>query len=673
MSRPIATRSLAALMLAAAAALCAAPVIAQEQPTTDDVGTIYFGQRRELDVPKFWLAPPSAILDLEAIHTRTKTSSSGGTQKTTETLFQEELTLFTHGHIVHPNLVDLRLSVTGGLSQSQNDSGGQSGNTNGVIYGWNVDALFLRNEPSNYNVYSQRTQSTIDVPFGPTYSSTTTRTGAQYNHRSIDGYVHLEAVMEQIEQGGLGFADEDYAEDRYAFVGDGQKFLSDTQTLTWGFGLEEVTYGGTGSSSDEQSLHGSLGHSVDFGDDNRSSLSSGITYTQTTGGIDHHELNLAERLHLYHTPELETNYYYRFQQLTYGNGTANTHEAYMDARHKLYKSLETVGRLGAERREGENNTTDTYTADLYLNYRKKVPHGVLLADARSGYRVQQFDGSGSTLVPDQPVSFVDLDPIEVPQLGAVPESVLIRDAITGRTYISGIDYTVRDTPTGFEIDRVLGGNIIPGDPLLLSYTLDPLGTDQITTSSYGLGTRYQILDGPLAGFTPFARFYGQDQEISGGTAPQNNVRDYAAGLEYQTGDLQLRAEREWYNSTLYPFDAWRYEARYRHRLSSETSFTGNAVYTDTQYSDPDQSSQSLSLNGNVTRRISTRLYVSLYLSYARVESDPGGLTEGFEQGLEASWVHRKTKVYMRLRNSTLDSETSQQDFQYLQVGIRRYF
>jgi hypothetical protein len=277
------------------------------------------------------------------------------------------------------------------------------------------------------------------------------------------------------------------------------------------------------------------------------------------------------------------------------------------------------------------------------------------------------------LISDQPISFVGIDPLTVSQPNAVPSTVLIRDAVSGRTYTEGLDYTVSQTPAGLQIDRVLGGNIAAGQPLLLTYDYDTPDANQIATTSYGADTRYEFTKGPLAGFAPYGRFYGQDQDVSGGTAVPTTVRDYALGVDYQYEGLTLRAEREWYNSNVFPYDAWRYEARLNQAISSYTTASANATYTDTQYHDPDQSAKSFSLSGSLSQRLTTELTMSVYAAYVHVLSDPGGRTQGLEEGLEVDWYHRDTNVYMLLRNSTLNSDVAEQQFQFFQIGLKRTF
>ncbi len=673
------SRASSHLIAVAALALAVAPLCGQTTSSADP-DTMIYGEQQQHEEPTLWLAPVKGNIDLMGTYSHTRTSSSGGTDSDTkERHFEESLTLYTNGYIVHPNLVDLRLSITGGLDQDHFDSDQGSNSSNGTVYGWDISATFLRNQPMPLTLYTRREEGTFDVPFGATQRTTTTTYGAILEYHASSGNSRVEAYHEEDTQTDSSTNGLDLTQNRDVVTGSGDARLTENQTLTWNFNLQDATYDSStngvkgNSSTNTQSGSASLSHNVNFGDNNRQSLTSALSYAETTGTPDSSDLRWNEHLHLYHTPTFETNYDYLYETLTYGNNSVDRQVASMDARHQLYKSLTTVGTLRWEDDKGSNQETQIYAANLLTNYQKLLANGTFYADLQLGYQQQDLSGSGDVPVVNQPVAFIGVNPIAISQPNAIPSSVLLRDATTGRIYVEGTDYTVNSTPVGMEIDRVLGGNILAGQPLLLNYDYAPQDASEIDTNTYGIGSRYQITKGPLAGFAPYARFFAQDQTIKGGTAEPNNVRDYTLGLLYQRGDLTLRGERQWYDSTAYPFDAWRYEARLNHSISSETSVAATAIYTDTQYHDPDERTRDYSLNASLTQRVSTRLNISVFAAYAHVDTDTGGQTVGIEEGLQADWNYRDTQIYVRLRNSTLNSDTSNQEFQFAQVGLKRSF
>lgn len=673
-SLSVVRRAVPVLVAAASLAVAALPLHAQTAPVAADEDTLYFGQRKEAGEPKFWLAPVHGDLTLLGTYTRSHVSSSDGSDSTVkETHFEEALTLYTNGYIVHPNLVDLYLSVTGGLDQDRLDEDGQSSSANGIVYGWDVSATFLRNEAAPVTVYSRRSESMLDVPFGPTLQTTTTQTGAMMIYRTVNSYAQLEAYHEEDTQSSMSLGNPGYTQKRDEITGNGNSKLSENQELNWNLDLENNTYETGGTTTDEQDVTLGLSHTVTFGDGNRSNLNSSLSYQKQSGEITSEVLRLDERMHLWHTPNFETNYEYAYEQELNGAENGTRQYAEVDARHQLYRSLTTTGRLTWQDLTSDEVDIQTYTENLTLNYQKQVPYGTLFADLSLTHEQQDQSGSGTISVVNQSETFAGLDPITVAAPNAVPSSVVLRDAVTGRVYQEGVDYTVSSNPLGLQIDRTLGGNILAGQPLFLNYEYEPLDATTITSNILALDSRYEIHKGPLAGLTPYARFLGQNQTISGGTATPNDVRDYILGVTYHVHDLTLMGQREWYDSTLFPFEAWRAEARLSHNLSDSTSIASTTTFADFQYHDPEEHTRSYAVNLSLTQRFSTRLTATVYVAYANADSDNGGQTTGVEEGLQANWNYRDTKVYIRVRNSTLNSDVNDREFQFVQIGLTRHF
>lgn len=671
----------AAMILAlAVAAWAARPAFGQTMATTATTGessadsdTLYFGQRAQTQQPKLYFGPIHGDLTLEYIYDHTHTSSSVTDSHESESMFQETLSLYTNGYIIHPNIVDLNLGVTGGLNQQHFETDDQSGNSNGTVYGWDVSATFFRNQPGNLTLYSRRNQTTQDIPFGPTQEITTTETGARLSYATAETNAQFNAYHQEDDQSALTLNGPDFKQTRDVVNGYGSWRPASNQTLNWSFGLErnEFDSGGTTTSQDTQTA--SLSHTLMFGEGNRHTLTSSLGYTNMSGSLEQEDLRWLENLHLWHTRNLESNYTYSYDQQTFGSDTTTQQFASADLRHQLYNSLYSTARVSWQDVSSDSNSFQIYTATLNESYQKQVPYGILHADLSLGWEKQIIDGTGPVEVTNQPTAFVGIDPITVSQPNAVPSSVILRDATTGRVYQQGTDYTVGSNPLGLTIDRTLGGNILPGQPLLMNYAYDPLNVDEITTNSLGLGTRYEITKGPLAGLTPYARFFGQNQQVSGGTADSNDVREYVLGVNYDIQELSLMVEREWYDSTLYPFDLWRAQARWNHNVTDNTQFAATASYTKTDYHDPGSHTDAYSLNAVLSHRLTLHLTGNVYATYTEANSDPGGKTTGMEEGIQIDWNYRDTHVYARIRNSTLNSDTSDRDFQFVQIGLTRKF
>src|SRR5205807_438695 len=130
---------------------------------------------------------------------------------------------------------------------------------------------------------------------------------------------------------------------------------------------------------------------------------------------------------------------------------------------------------------------------------------------------------------------------------------------------------------------------------------------------------------------------------------------------------------EWHDSTLLPFEAGRYSARYEDQLTSKlyTSLTG--AYTQALYTDLNNHVNTLTATAQAEARLTQSFTLLGRVTYLDDQDDLLGNTRGLEEMLEARWKHRQTEVFGRIRNANLESSGTNENFTTLEVGLRRNF
>ena len=650
---------------------------AQGQQVVREEGAIVFGEQKKL--PLLSLERPTGSVDFLGTYSADETVPKVGLKSdTTTTLLQETLTLNTVGHIVHPNLVDLHLGGTFGLAQEWFDSNqSPSSQSNDTIYAWDVNAAILRESDTPLTLYTHRAQSFVDRSFGPTIQDTQTTYGAALAIRSKAIPTDFRIERNEETQSGLGGSD-DFTLRQDIFQWHSEAHPTENQALAWDYTYnqsEQTSANGTASSSDGQSAF--LGHSILFGPAHRHSLDSTLTWTDTTGVLSLERTTWTERLRLRHTETFETDYDYRLEQQDTEGVSQTLQRATAGFRHRLYNSLVTTGRAGWQNVElSDNSTSEDWFASLNFNYQKRVPYGKLIADMGASYDQQSNSlRSGPLPVVNQSLSLIDFQPFTLAQQNVVPASVVIRDATSGRIFTPGIDYFVTPLPGGLQLTRTPGGAIVDGQPLLLNYNLGAAPPSELTTTGFGLGLRYQIQQGLLQGLGPYVRYHQVDQTIrgGGGTLIPANSRDYIIGVDYHLAELFLRAEHETFDAELFPFDANRFEARWDHRVSSDTTFALGATYTLLNYPDQNNQTDTLLVSGSFTRQLARDWSLTGTVSWINVEDQRSGRTQGLEESLELRWRFRQFEAYARVRNSQLNSSTEDRSFEFFQIGLKREF
>jgi hypothetical protein len=670
--------SAARARIAAAASIAAMLMLAgrtRAQVAPAEEGPIVVGRQEKL--PPFSLAMPHGSLDFLGFYSQDHEKSSiAGSTDSDETTFEEALTLETTGHIIHPNLVDLHLKGTFGLTQDEFHSTDFDDKSNSTIYLWDAQANLFREQKISSMLYTSRTDQLVDRAFGPSLRDIYTVYGDLIQIRSQSMPTTFRLYRDEQEQQDLS-GNQDYAYNENVFEWHTDAQPTEHQFLTWDYRALMSEQDSNGEIDNSTGQSASLGHSISFGPQYRYSLGSTVSYSSSSGDFGSDRFHWDELLHVNHTKNFETEYEYLMDKQDI-QGTEQTYQrATADFEHRLYESLVSHGKLGYVQLDysGGAATKDVF-AQSDFTYTKRVPLGRLLGTMNLGYDVRSTDSIGDAIpVVDQPVTFNSFQPILVPGTTVIPGSVVIRNSTTNVPYTPGLDYTVTERPDGVRIDPVVGGAIPQGEPVLLNYVLGPQPESTLDTFQFSIGMRYDITRGLMRGFSPYARFGLVEQDVSGGDGLiiADSIRDYVVGADYHIGDITLTGEYEDYQSKIIPFTAVRLAARYDHNFSTDTQVTLNTSYTLLDYTKQGERTENYLASLSFAHRLTRELFIAGSANWIMVEDSLGGSTQGTQELLELRWRRRQLEFYARVRNSNLRGDETSSDFQFVQVGLSRKF
>lgn len=640
-------------------------------------GPVFGAIRR---VPPFSLEPVHGYLEGTWRQTNSSASAANGQDTSTrDTLYRETLSLNTHGHIVHPNLISFDLGGSIGFQQDSFQSGGATDETHGTLYSWDVTAHIVQNSNSPLTLYTNQSISMVDRSFGPTLNDTQTNYGAELTLQSVDVPTTLRLSHNEDVQTSLNGV-EDYSLSEDAFDWNSVWRPTFNQTFTWNYHYrtsEQSVQSATPTSQQDQNA--TLIHTISFGRDYQSSLDSSLDYSQQSGQFDSESIRWDEFLRLWHTRSFQTDYSYSLSQQSFDTVDQTTQRATAGFHHQLFDSLSTNGRVGVNQldlsAQGDNSTSTEKFANLNFTYRKRVPYGRFYGGLGFGYSIQENDAqSVAAPVRNQPAVISDFTPTIIRQNGFIPGSLIVTDS-SGRIFVEDLDYRVTTLPDAFQIQGVPGGAIADGQTVLLNYDLSPQAAATSTTDSFSLHGRYQIERGMLSGVGFYARYYMQDQSIesSSATIRPNSVNDLIYGVDYRVRDLLLSAEHEIYDSTVSPFETTRLKAHLTRRLSYQTTLSAVAEYQMTEYPDSGDQTDYLLVSGNVEYYFTRELSLSASAAWVDQRSELSGPSRGTQEALELRWRHRQVSAFARVRNVDLTTEDQDTSFQFFQVGLRRDF
>lgn len=593
--------------------------------------------------------------------------------------YEETLTLNSQGHIYHPNLVELNLSGTVGLTQEDTNDDGHNTFQNAFIDEYDLNATFLRKEVAPLTIYARRAQNQVNLDFGPTQDYVLSTYGAIWDIRSPTIPTRFEVFHSDQTQSGItpGFGDLEIVQDSLLWHSEARP--KPGHTLTWDYTLSNVSEN-TANLPDNNYLlnNANLNYSIDFGLKQRSNFTSTITYYNQTGDAPIEQFTLNEFMRLYSSESFETRYQYIYAYQDFSGVTQDLNRGVIGFTHWLYDSLTTSGNLGVETIDrSDNSNSDDYFADITLDYQKIVPLGMLSSFIGYAWNQQtNSDQVSPTAVVDQRKTFVGAEPIIIAGVGIDPETIRVTDTTGAIVYRKGVDYTVDPVSNAVLINRVPGGRIPANSSVLLDYLLVPQSDNTVTTNTFFIGARYDVTEGIFKGLSVYGRYTNQDQQVdsdqAGGFTP-NSFTDITYGAQYQFRGFTLGAEIQTHDSTISPFDANRYFVTYAQRFSRGTTININATYTELVYTDNDNHIDVLLATASVQQQLTRELYLSATILWQDQQDDLNGTTRGLEEQLEINWTHRQTTIYGLVRNSNLDTDTQENSFQLFEVGVRREF
>jgi len=674
-------RRCAGVLAVMAAAVAAAGSAADAQPPapSDEGGPIIVGQREE-QFESFVIERINVVLEMLARY-RTDERRTLGQRRTrdVEEIFRPSVELSADAYIVHPDFIDLALTGRLLLDNESLDSEslGLREETTTLDTAYDFRALILGRSSLPVTAYSRRTQTNIDRLFGPSLDSITTEHGGivQFvNDRAPTTIQYFHRDQKQIDAGGrLDFG---VVQDTFDLRSNIR--LAEQQTLSLDYTMDAIRQSGAGRRSLDFTRHDATAiHSYSLGDDRRSELRSRARWFEQIGDASFRRMTLDESLRLQHTDRFQTRYDVFYESQEREDSSQDSLRGNFNLRHRLFESLVTTANIGASSLNSDGFTSNEYFGDVALDYVKRVPYGVFSATTTVSRNIRDDGSRGDTLrILDEARTFNDPAPIILARQNILPGSIVITDLSGLIFYDEGLDYTLDLFADRVEIRRVIAGNIADGQTVLIDYSIGPEPANSVTTTGLGGSARYDFNEGLLRGLGLYVRYFQRDASIDSPDPTLfilDETRDLILGADYNIGRLTLNAEYETFESTISPFDATRFEARYVHAIARGSSVNVTGTYQMIDFpSIPNHIDLAL-VTASWNQQLNDQWRLNAQLIWRDEQDDRDGHSTGFEQRLNLNWRHRQTEVYLSGRNSMFDSRTEERLRQSLEVGLRRTF
>ena len=671
--------SVAKIMVCSSLFAGAGSIANAQQAQPDDGEPIIVGEKEAWD--PFELHSIKAAIDTEGRWRSFRRSTRGQPDQTdTEQYLQGRFELSGQAFVGHKNLLDINGRVGFGVEERDINSNivGASQYDTDLLLLYDVSGLILAEGPTPLTLYSRRDQLRLEREFSGTIDSLNTEYGAMLRIKSASFPTFIQIFRREIDQNDqLGLVDYRVKQDSISVRT--TPVLGENQELSIEYILDLVDerqsryYENSYTRHDAQVIH-----TINFGKEKEHNLQSIGRFYDESGASALRRYRLDEILRLQHSERFDTRYDFTIEDAVRGDQWQRYLRGAGQARYTLFDSLIVIGSLGADRLDISGDfSSSQYYGDLDLQYVKRVPLGRLDAVLGGGFNRQENSEQGQPVnFNDQRITLNDSTPTIISRRNVVAGSVVVTDAAGMRVYIEGIDYTIIVFPSHIEVQRIVGGAIAEDEVLLVDYTVGPEPASTIDSVNARFAVRYTIEEGVFSGLSAYLNYIWLDQTVDTIDPTRfilEQVKDLRYGLDYRIGQINLQAERQNHDSTIFPYDRTRLEGRYDIRLGPRGLLAASVSHEITDY--PTNDDQRALTRGTLRARgrLGNDLDIIVRLIYRDETSRLSNDLTGFEQSLEATWRKGRTTINASVYNATLDGDATDTSSQTFILGIRRTF
>lgn len=601
------------------------------------------------------------------------------TQTDNETRHRYLLDLSGEAIIGHRNLFDLTGSMQLGLEQIETDTSTQTftESEDNFLALFDLNALILGTSKFPIDVWARREQENLDRAFAGSIDQTVTEygVGARWQTQAASTTFRL-FQREQTLKGGFDSIDSNVTQQ--SFSAQSNIRLSPTSKLDASYVFDHISEDQL-NYQDEFDRHDlSLIHTQGFGGEAAPhELRSGIRLYDQNGNQEQRRLRWDELLTLRHSDTFQTRYQTLVEQFDVRDQSQLQMRGQAQAIHRLFDSLATTVSVGGQHLDVEGFTSDELFASLQFDYTKEVPLGRFEAAVGGAFNSQTNSDRGSTVsIVNETHRIVDGFATIVARRNIIASTVRISAVGGFPTYAEGIDYSLVVFSDRMEIRSLIGGAIVSGQTVWVSYDVGPDPGNDIDTTSMNASLRYSITEGSLQGLAFYTRYNKVSQDLRSGDPSRitlQDLNDLLLGIEYERQGFTARYEYNDHDSTFDPYSLNRVQLMYVRRIGLASRIAAEVSREVIEFKLQNEEVTFDRASINTTWRVSRSTEVLAALQYRNEDSSVDGTTQGFDQKLGVSWNYGRTSVSGAFKNSFVDSERSEDSSQFIELEVTRRF
>lgn len=372
-------------------------------------------------------------------------------------------------------------------------------------------------------------------------------------------------------------------------------------------------------------------------------LNSNLRTYSLTGDRESEQLSVDEVLTLTHTDHFKTHYSYDYNERLTRNVDFKAHRVGAGLQHQLYESLTSFVDVAGT--VSESTDFDQKIGEVSIEERYKKNIGFAIFRAETGFSLEKSRrvSEGSLSVLREPYRLTDNLVEFLKETGIDPESVSVLNK-DGLLLVKDKDYQIVSSSGKVELRRLPESLVFSGEEVFVDYIVENPVLDYLAFQKY-FRVSLSSLDDKLRIYDMLrTREY---MEVEGGEGfATNDFTDNVLGVSWRWKMFVSGAEYENYDANLAPFRGFRLWENVRWDISSSSSFSLNASYSDMDFLQEEDHRKDYTLSGLYYFRLSPKTFIDVSGGYR------------FQQGARIDLEDLIGKVSFKTKIKKLDCEIS---------------
>jgi hypothetical protein len=647
------------------------------------IGVLTFstaGAQYEIDF--FKLTNVSGNLSVRYVLDERQDGGSTDSKSVKSSRFIEELSVRTKSYIYHPAFINIIASGGPLFIQQRDSTDVNSISSQETLFGYNVEANFLSRKPYPFRIYFSQAHPEVSTGLSSSYLTKTDRFGIEGNLMKPLSPIDISWNASRVQSKGDGFgASTDSSSDR-ASVSASWPYMRG-QNVTLGLNWYETLSrsGSPGLPIQESVSEGtslSLGASNLWGSRRQFTLRHSLSRTHnTTTSADFREVKLTRyRGKLNWDAALRPYASLSFNDQDRGSTWSRALSANIGSSYRFQNRVGLSGSVNIRSSKNPDVSQDSSGLRLTTSYSRGLPIGQLGISAGASIgRRDQTSSSESSQIFDELVTLVGSTPVALREQFVLENTVIVMNVDRTQTFTENIDYRLVTIGSETTVERIINGNILDGQDVLVDYEIRTGGTVEYQNIS-------RSLTATLSWSSRASLFFSirdsATETLSGkATTPLNDsIRievggrvDYPLPKGWSIGG-EVRESKNDEEITSYVKSSFRSYLQSARYWNTQVRFAVNRNLVDYEDSreDVDQTAYSVSVSSVIFRRLGVTYQAFL-------NEDDGGTryTENMRHSLSLDWRYRLVTFSLIARMyDSVQGEITRKDTD-INMIFRRYF